>query len=268
MALVRSTTPDLTRRFSSDMLAGLDEPVRRYFGHAIRDGAALPNGVRMAMSGRIKVGLWLPFTAEQTVDGRSFTWRARVGLGPLTPLRVTDQYADAVGSTEGHLLGRVTLFHVEDVNTARAAATRAAIESVVFAPPSVLPGRRVDWRAESETVIVARFDLPPERPEVRVRIDNHGAIRTLSAMRWGNAGGEDVPVHPFRRRDAYRGPLRRFCASQQRQRRLVVRHPALCAVLPCRHHRGHANAQPITRPCAGAPLAVNLPRNYSVQVAG
>ena len=82
-------------------LAGVDEPVRRYFSHAISDGAPLPNGVRMAMSGRIKVGLWLPFTAEQTVDGRSFTWRARVGPGPLTPLRVVDRYADAAGSTEG-----------------------------------------------------------------------------------------------------------------------------------------------------------------------
>ena len=123
----------------------------------------------MAMSGRIKVGLWLPFTAEQTVDGRSFTWRARVGRGPLTPLRVTDHYADAAGSTEGRLLGRVTLFHAHDANTARSAATRAAIESVVFAPPSVLPDRGVTWRAETENVIVARFDLPPEQPEVRLQ---------------------------------------------------------------------------------------------------
>ena len=61
------------------MLAGLNEPVRRYFSHAISDGAALTSGVRMTMSGRIKVGLWLPFTTEQTVDGRSFTWRACVG---------------------------------------------------------------------------------------------------------------------------------------------------------------------------------------------
>ena len=57
-------------RFTLDMLAGLDEPVRRFFSHAIGDGATLPGGVRMAMSGWIKVGLWLPFTAEQTVDGR------------------------------------------------------------------------------------------------------------------------------------------------------------------------------------------------------
>jgi hypothetical protein len=192
-----TTTADLTRRFTADMLASLDEPVRRYFGHAISDGAALPNGVRMAMSGRIKVGLWLPFTAEQTVDGRSFTWRARVGRGPFIPLRVTDRYADAVGSTEGCLLGRLTLFHAHDADTARSAATRAAIESVVFAPPCVLPGRGVSWRAETQNVIVAGFDLPPERPEVRVRIDEHGAIRTVSALRWGNAGEKTFRYVPF-----------------------------------------------------------------------
>jgi uncharacterized protein DUF6920 len=192
-----TTSTDTTRRFTSDMLVGVDEPVRRYFSHAISDGAVLANGVRMAMGGRIKVGLWLPFTAEQTVDGRSFMWRARVGRGPLTPLRVTDRYADGAGSTEGRLLGRVTVFHAHDGNTARAAATRAAIESVVFAPPSVVPARGVEWRAETENVIVARFDLPPERPEVRVHIDEHGAIRTVSALRWGNAGEETFRYIPF-----------------------------------------------------------------------
>jgi hypothetical protein len=187
----------VARRFASDMLAGVDEPVRRYFSHAISDGASLPNGVSMAMSGRIKVGLWLPFTAEQTVDGRSFTWRARVGPGWLTPLLVVDRYADAAGSTEGRLLGRVSLFHAEDANTARSAATRAAIESVVFAPPTVLPGRGVAWQAETENVIVARFDLPPERPEVRLRIDDHGAIGSVTALRWGNAGEKTFQHIPF-----------------------------------------------------------------------
>jgi hypothetical protein len=189
--------PDTRRRFTPDMLAGLDEPVRRYFIHAINDGALLSDGVRMAMSGRIKVGIWLPFSAEQTVDGRSFAWRARVGIGPLTPLRVIDRYTDAIGSTEGRLLGRVTLFHAQDDDTARSAAARAAIESVVFAPPSVLPGRGVGWRAETDHVIVADFDLPPERPEVRVCIDGHGAIRTVSAQRWGSAGAKAFQYIPF-----------------------------------------------------------------------
>jgi hypothetical protein len=51
----------------------------------------------------------------------------------------------------------------------------------VFAPPSVLPGRGVTWRAETENVIVARFDLPPEQHEVRLQIDDHG---TLSVGWW------------------------------------------------------------------------------------
>ena len=151
----------------------------------------------MAMSGHIKVGLCLPFTAEQTVDGRSFVWRARVGWGRLTLLCVTDRFADAAGSTDGRLLGRVTLFHAEDVDTARSAATRAAIESVVFAPLCVLPGRGVTWRAEAENVILARFDLAPERPEVRLSIDERGAVRTVSALRWGKVGEQTFQYIPF-----------------------------------------------------------------------
>jgi hypothetical protein len=99
-----TTSPDPIRRFTSDWLADVDEPVRRYFSHAISDGAALSSAVRMAMSGRIRVGLWLPFTAEQTVDGRSFTWRARVGRGPLMPLRVTDRDADAAAELRHRVL--------------------------------------------------------------------------------------------------------------------------------------------------------------------
>ena len=91
----------------------------------------------------------------------------------------------------------MTLFHAEDVNTARSAATRAAIESVVFAPPSVLPGRGVTWRADTDDIILARFALPPERPEVRLRVDEHGAIRTVSALRWGNAGEKTFQYIPF-----------------------------------------------------------------------
>ena len=91
----------------------------------------------------------------------------------------------------------MTLFRAADVDTARSAATRAAIESVVFAPPSVLPARGVAWRAETENIIVASFDLPPERPEVRLRIDEHGAIRAVTAHRWGNAGETSFRYIPF-----------------------------------------------------------------------
>ena len=168
-----------------DLFAGLDEPVRRYFGHAISSGAPLTRRLRLTMTGRIKADLWLPFRAEEEIDGRSFSWRARVGLGPLTLFRIADSYAHGVGSTEGLLFGRRSLFGSADEDTTRSAAGRAALESAVFAAPTVLPQRGVAWRAESDEVIVGRFNLPPERPEVELRIDPRGAITQASAARWG-----------------------------------------------------------------------------------
>jgi hypothetical protein len=67
-------------RFTPSLLAGLADPVRRYLSHAIGDGTELGTGVSLTMTGRIKIGLWLPFNARQECDGCSFAWRARVGL--------------------------------------------------------------------------------------------------------------------------------------------------------------------------------------------
>src|SRR5690349_24947666 len=86
----RPDTAPSPARFDPALVAGLDEPVRRYLTHAVRDGAPLPVGLRVTMRGRIKLGTWLPFTAEQNSYADAFTWRARVAAGPLTLFRVTD----------------------------------------------------------------------------------------------------------------------------------------------------------------------------------
>src|SRR4051795_640151 len=164
-------------RFDAELVAGLDEPVRRYFTHAIAHRAPL-TGVHFAMSGRIKAGVWLPFSAEEKCDGRSFEWRARVCVGPLTLLRVVDRFAGGEGSTEGRLFGRLQTMHADGEDTTRSAAGRAALEAV-FAPATLLPQRGVSWRAEAADHIVASWDVPPERPEVHLRIDGLGGVRSV-----------------------------------------------------------------------------------------
>jgi hypothetical protein len=79
-------------RFEPGLVSEVDEPVRRYFTHALAPGAKLGYGVQLTMEGRIKAGAWLPFEAEWQGDGRSFEWRARAGR-PFGPLRVVDHYA-------------------------------------------------------------------------------------------------------------------------------------------------------------------------------
>jgi hypothetical protein len=178
------------------MLAGLDEPVVRYLAHAIAEGTPLVPGVTLRMTGRIRVRWWLPFTADQECDGRSFTWRARVGWGPLTLLVVTDRFEHGAGAMGGRLFGRVRVFHAGDPDTGRSAAGRAALEAVL-APVALLPGPGVAWRADGDDAIVVALEIPPERPEVRIEIDGRGAVRSVRALRWGNAGQDAFGYIPF-----------------------------------------------------------------------
>jgi hypothetical protein len=181
--------------FTQELVAGLDEPVRRYFSHAIRDGAPLAGRFAFSMAGRIKVNtVWLPFTADQESDRESFVWTARVGVGPLTVLKVSDRYASGAGLMEGRLFGRRTVFRADGQHTTRSAAARAALDACAFAPASVLPHLGVSWRAESAELIVASWELPPERPQVRIRIDHAGAIRAVSAERWDR---KDTPDYQY-----------------------------------------------------------------------
>ncbi len=184
------------QHFDPASLAAVDEPVRRYLLHAIAEGTAISTGVRLTMVGRINVGLWLSFSAEQEFIGRAFSWRARAGWGPLKPLHVVDHYADGAGSTEGRLLGRVRFMHAADANTTRAAAARAAVESI-WVPGTLLPGPEVAWRAEADDRIVARLHVPPERPEVTLRVSESGALLSVSLMRWGNVRQKDFGYIPF-----------------------------------------------------------------------
>lgn len=169
-------------RFDPEALAGLDEPVRRYLTHAIHPGSPLARGTRLTMRGRVKVGPpWLRFKAEWEGDGRSFEWRARAARGLV---RVVDRYADAGASMDVRLLGRVPVVHEDDEDVVRSGAGRAAIESAIWAPASVLPQHGVTWRAEGDEEIVASWELPPERPDVRLRIDRTGRVTSCFVLRW------------------------------------------------------------------------------------
>jgi hypothetical protein len=181
-------SPARSGRYDPADLAEQDEPVRRFFAHALAPGAPTGEDVRLRMRGRVRAGRWLPFTAHQTVGRRGFVWRARVGWGPLTLLEVRDAYADGAAATEVRLFGRIRLSRATGPDTVRSAAGRAALEAVASAPGSVIPGEGATWRAESNDVITATLEMPPERVKVRVLIDGRGAPREIAASRWGPAG--------------------------------------------------------------------------------
>jgi hypothetical protein len=162
--------------------AALDEPVRRYLAHAMTAAADPGRRVRLQLHGRIKVGASLRFDSVWEGDGRSFSWRARVGPGALRVLDVHDQFADGQGAM--HVaVRRLTLVDAHDEDTARSAAGRAALEAI-WTPGALLPDRGVRWHAVSASEIVATWAVPPERPELHLGIGADGEVRFACAMRW------------------------------------------------------------------------------------
>ena len=74
-------SPSTPRRFDPLELADLPEPVRRYFGAAIAPGTEVTEAVSLTMRGRLRLGTWLPFRAEQALaPHRGFVWRARAAF--------------------------------------------------------------------------------------------------------------------------------------------------------------------------------------------
>jgi hypothetical protein len=171
--------------FQSGCLADLDEPVRRYFAHALAPGAPVGGGMRLEMTGRIDVGFWMPFRGRWEGDGRSFRWTVTSGPFGLRVLRVLDRFEHRRGSMDIRLRPGLRLLHAADEDTTRSAAGRAAAEAI-WTPAALLPQTGVRWHAESDTSIVATWDVPPERPQLRLAIDSDGAVRAMSLMRWDN----------------------------------------------------------------------------------
>lgn len=212
-----ATPRNASRHFDAAVLAGLDEPVRRYFTHALTDGAPLARGARLQLGGTIKVGVWLRFDSVWEGDGRCFSWRAICGPGPLRPLRVHDMFADGAGFMDIRLrpplrrLPPLKLLHVEDEDAARSGAGRAALEAL-WVPGALLPDRGVSWRAESDDVIVATWDVPPEQPELHISIAPDGAVTSYRAQRWRDRKSGYLPfgadVHAERTVDGATIPSR------------------------------------------------------------
>lgn len=207
----------MEERFAPALVDALDEPVRRYFGHALADGARLTRGVRLQLRGHIRVGTWLRFDSVWEGDGRSFSWQATAGPGPLRLLRVRDRYADDTGAMDIRLrpplrsLPGLKLLHAENDDTKRSGAGRAALEAL-WAPAALLPRRGVAWTAESDDVIAAAWDVGPERPTLHIRIGPDGAVRSWRAARWRDRRSGYLPfgadVHAERRFGALTVPSR------------------------------------------------------------
>ena len=180
--------------FTHDEIAGLPEPVARYFSAAIAPGTPLARSARLRMRGHIKLARWLPFRARQVINPhRGMVWSARVG-GVVVG---ADRYAEGIGGMDWKLGGLVTLVRAEDADVARSSAERAGGEGF-WVPTALLPRFGVTWTAFDDRHVSATFAVDRHQMEVHYALDRDGRVCSIWFDRWGDPDRLGTwATHPF-----------------------------------------------------------------------
>ena len=175
--------------FTKDMVAGLDEPVQRYFLHAIAPGTPLAAYVELEMSGSIRMkpdADWQPMQASQIVaESGGFVWQANVG-NSLMSLNGADYYAQHHGRVKFSLWGLIPLVDAQSNDVDRSSIGRLCVE-YVWLPSALLPHNGVAWQAIDRNNIQASFEIDNEPITLNLSIDNEGRLLNLSIPRWADA---------------------------------------------------------------------------------
>jgi Family of unknown function (DUF6544) len=175
-------------RFSPEMVAGLPEPTRRYFQHAIEPGTPLAPMARLEMTGEMRLGreqAWLPLHAHQVLaPPTGFIWEASVGRGAMR-FTGADSYATTRGQTTFRFWDLVPVVRASGPDVSRSARGRLAIESI-WNPASLLPERGVTWTSLDDQSARATVTIDGEPIPLTLTIGPDGKLRSVTMERWGN----------------------------------------------------------------------------------
>lgn len=177
--------------FSSDRVADLPEPARRYLRHAIAPGTPLARIVRLEMDGSMLPrpgGPRVALAADEVLAPHvGFTWTARARMFGL-PVRVRDHYFENEGGVSVTVLGVIPVARETGADVTRSSRGRLVAEAVWC--PTALVGPDVHWERLDDDR--ARFTLTVDSDSipVTIHVGLGGALREVTLERWGTV---DVP---------------------------------------------------------------------------
>lgn len=181
--------------FDPSTVADLPEPVRRYFAFTLTEGAVIPPGVRIEMTGTISPG---PdpdaepgrMEASQILAlPQGFVWSVVAGKG-RTRLSGSDVLIDGVSWS------RFWSFWIVPIGRAggsqdhwRAAFGRMVAEAAFWSPASLLPREGIDWTAPDAATIRATVKHRGIAQSVDIFLRGDGAPLRVEIDRWSDTDG-------------------------------------------------------------------------------
>lgn len=186
---------------SSEGLADLPAPVRRYLELALTPGRPILRSARIEQAGDFRAGgfdaPWSPFRAVQhfTAHPPGFVWDASIHMAPLVIVRVRDSYIGGVGSMQGKMASVVPVVDQSGgAGLAEGALHRYLAESAWF-PTALLPGRGLVWEPIDDTSARATLTDGPISVWMDFRFAPSGEIVSASTpARLREVDGDYVPT--------------------------------------------------------------------------
>lgn len=147
------------------------------------------------MHGKIKVGGWVSFRANELIDApNGFWWDASVAHGLLT---ASDTYANGVGTTRVEAFGLIPIKRARDADTTRSTIGRFIAEQAVFMPGHLLADLGTNWHGLDAEHATASTNRDGERMQLSLHVTAEGRLLDMTTARWGRDGRNGYRYLPF-----------------------------------------------------------------------
>lgn len=191
-------------RFDPAHVERLPEIARRYFRRAIAPGTALHTSVQLEMTGRFLLGdkedlQSYRMAARQVLRAPDqFVWLPKLRSGPISIVG-SDALVAGEAWTRFWRMGLVPVAQERcSPDLVRSARFRAAIESSLWVPASLLPDSGVKWEQVGADEAQVTFERIDPAIVLRMTLDEEGAVKEVVGQRWSNANPDKVfRLQPF-----------------------------------------------------------------------
>ncbi len=194
---VQAPPGDRAATFSPHELAGLPDPVVRYFTFALTPGQQIIRRARVEQQGEFQMrpgGGWKPFTAVQhfAVEPPGFVWDAAIRLAPLLAVRVRDSYLEGEGTMHGALAALVSVVDQRGTPEMAASSLHRYLQEAVWLPTALLPSAGVVWTAVDNSTARATLTDRGTSVSVDFHFGPQGEIVRTSVERYRDVNGRGV----------------------------------------------------------------------------
>jgi len=182
--------------FSREELAGLPDPVIRYFEFALTAGQPLISRARLRQRGdfAMRPGSWSSFTATEYVSVHpvGFIWDARIRVMPLLDAYVHDGYIAGEGRMHGKVAAVVPVVNEGGTSEMASGELMRYLCEAAWFPTALLPSAGVSWRGVDDSTAVATLADGSATVSVDVHFGKNGEILRTEAMRYRTVNGSSV----------------------------------------------------------------------------